>query len=326
MRFWKNGLKIDLEKAHMHTIENSSFVRYLSAKKSIDDRALNRNVWQHLWTVLPPSDKKRPLRILELGGGIGTMAERMIDAHRFTHAHYTTVEIEAELTAASRQRMTDRTAGADFKLSWRSRNTACLQKENGRITLEFVQANIFDYFKNGDFNQKWDLGLAHAFMDLVNPADVLPQFCAAVKPGGFLYLTLNYDGETILMPTLDPHLDKHIIRLYHQSMDERTIDGRKSGDSMAGRHLFAHLKKVRAQILACGSSDWIVFAGSRGYAPDEAYFLHFIIHTIHLALKDQPSLNQSNFEDWIRQRHAQIETGELILIAKQLDFLAQVPA
>ncbi len=305
--------------------ENLSFVRYLSAKKSIDDRALNRTVWNHLWTVLPRSDKKRPLRILELGGGIGTMAERMIEAGRLTHADYTSVEIEAVLTAESRQKVINWTARENFELSWSSKNTAFLQKENDQFTLKFVQANIFDFFKNDDFNQKWDLGLAHAFMDLVNPEDVLPQFCAVIKPGGFLYLTLNYDGETILMPTLDPCLDKHIIRLYNQSMDERTIDGRKSGDSQTGRHLFNRLNKADAKLLTAGSSDWIVFPGVKGYSPDEAYFLHFIIHTMHTELKDHRLLNDSDFENWIHKRHSQIDNSELIFIAKQFDFLAQIP-
>jgi SAM-dependent methyltransferase len=306
--------------------ENYNFVRYLAAKKSIDDRALNQGIWNQLWSVLPRTEKKRPLRILELGAGIGTMAERMIEWGRLTHADYTSVEIAAAHIAAWRRRMRNWASDKSFALRWDSKDSACIQKANNRFSHRFIQSNIFDFFETADFNARWDLGLAHAFMDLVNLKDAIPRFCARIKPGGFLYLTLNYDGETILLPIVDPHLDKFIIGLYHQSMDERKTDGRKSGDCQTGRHLFDHLKKAHTHILAVGSSDWIVFPGAQGYIPDETYFLHFIIHTIHAELKTHPLLRGHDFEDWIQQRHAQIDSGELIFIAKQLDFLAQIPA
>lgn len=304
--------------------ENLSFVRYLAVKKSIDDRALNRAVWNQLRTVLPRLDKKKPLRILELGSGIGTMAERMIKWGQLNHADYTSVEIEADHIAESRRRLNNWTARERFEIRWNSADTAWIQKENHEFTFKFIQANIYDFFETLDFSEKWDLGLAHAFMDLVDAVDVLPQFCAVIKPGGILYLTLNYDGETILLPTLDPDLDEHIMSLYNQSMDERTIDGRKSGNSQTGRHLFNHLNKADAKLLAAGSSDWIVFPGVKGYSPDEAYFLHFIIHTMHTELKDHRLLNDSDFENWIHKRHSQIDNSELIFIAKQFDFLAQI--
>lgn len=309
----------------MFTEEHLSFGRYLSVKKSIDDRALNRAVWNQLWTILHRPDKNRPLRILELGSGIGTMAERMVESGRLTYADYTAVEIEAELITESRQRLINRAEREGLELQWHSKDTAWIQKETDEFTFKFIQSNIYDFFKNVDLSEKWDLGLAHAFMDLVNTEDVLPQFCAIIKPGGFLYLTLNYDGETILLPTLDPDLDGHIMSLYNQSMDERTIDGRKTGDSRTGRHLFDHLKIVNAQLLAAGSSDWVVFPGIKGYSPDESYFLQFIIHTIHAELKDHRLLNTSDFESWIQQRYSQIHNGELIFVAKQLDFLARIP-
>ncbi len=249
----------------------------------------------------------------------------MVESGRLTYADYTAVEIEAELITESRRRLINRAERAELELQWHAKDTACIQKENDDLTFRFIQANIFNFFENEDFNEKWDLGLAHAFMDLINPEDVLPKFCAVIKPGGFLYLTLNYDGETILLPKLDPHLDEHIIHLYNQSMDERQIEGRKSGDSRTGRHLFDHLKKAGAQLLAAGSSDWVVFPSTKGYSPDEPDFLHFIIQTIHTELKDHRLLNTSDFESWIQQRHSQIDNGELIFVAKQLDFLARIP-
>src|SRR5260370_37157508 len=54
-----------------------SLIRYLAAKKSVDDRALNWQVWQRLVTALPRATPQQPLRILEVGAGIGNMVERL---------------------------------------------------------------------------------------------------------------------------------------------------------------------------------------------------------------------------------------------------------
>ena len=54
-----------------------SFARYLTAKKSVDDRALNRHVWQSLVAALPRATPEQPLQILEVGAGLGTMVERL---------------------------------------------------------------------------------------------------------------------------------------------------------------------------------------------------------------------------------------------------------
>lgn len=78
-------------------------------------------------------------------------------------------------------------------------------------------------------------------------------------------------------------------------------------------------------ILSAGSSDWVIYPGPTGYSPDEAYFLHFILDTIRGALTGKPDLDQRLFGDWIAERHRQIEKGDLIYIAHQLDLLAEVP-
>jgi hypothetical protein len=89
--------------------------------------------------------------------------------------------------------------------------------------------------------------------------------------------------------------------------------------------IFGYLRSAGAELLDAGSSDWVVFAGPNGYPADEAYFLHFIVHTMHAALEGHPDLDAARFEDWVAQRHAQVEQGALVYIAHQLDFLGRVP-
>ena len=142
--------------------------------------------------------------------------------------------------------------------------------------------------------------------------------------GGQQFFKPGKVGVELLEPIIDPVLDEQIQNLYHRTMDERMVDGRSSGDSRTGRHLFGHLKAAGAEIIAAGASDWVVFPGSHGYPQDEAYFLHFIIHTIQQALAGHAELDAPRFERWVAARHAQIARGELVYIAHQLDFMGRV--
>ncbi len=151
----------------------------------------------------------------------------------------------------------------------------------------------------------------------------LPILFNLLKPGGLFYFTLNFDGGTIFQPIIDAAFDEKITNLYHRTMDERISNGRPAGHSHTGRRLFKHLIDAGGEIIASGSSDWVVFADREGYAADEAYFLHFIVNTVHQALTGHPELESSLFEAWIAQRHAQIEAGTLIYIAHQLDFFGR---
>jgi hypothetical protein len=110
-------------------------------------------------------------------------------------------------------------------------------------------------------------------------------------PGGLFYCPITFDGGTVFQPEIDPEFDAAIETCYHQTTDQRLMAGAPSGDSRTGRHLFTQLRATDVEVRAAGSSDWVVFAGSNGYAADEAYFLHCIIHTVHTALAGHPSLD-----------------------------------
>ena len=64
-----------------------SFPRYLAAKKTVDDRALNAHVWQALRQQMPTSPA-----ILEVGAGIGTMVERLAEQQFISSATYTAID------------------------------------------------------------------------------------------------------------------------------------------------------------------------------------------------------------------------------------------
>ena len=68
-----------------------SFPRYLEAKKSVDDRALNRQVCEVLSEQLQSYPGRKPLSVLEIGAGIGTMIERLLEWNLIHDASYTEI-------------------------------------------------------------------------------------------------------------------------------------------------------------------------------------------------------------------------------------------
>lgn len=306
------------------------FVHYLAGKKTVDDRALNRDVHAALVRALPPQTLAAPLRALEIGAGIGTMIERLVSWGTLHHAHYTAIDAQPENIAALNDRLPLWAADQGLKVTARpiagaARAETCLEDDHRSLTIAARVVDLFDLIADAGGQEEWDLLIAHAILDLLDLPRALPQILPLVRPGGALYLTLNFDGATLLEPALDPTFDDEIERLYHQTMDDRITNGHPSGDSRAGRHLFSLLRANGAEVVAAGASDWVVFAGPQGYPADEADFLHRIVETMCEALQSHPALaaRRDRFLDWIARRHAQIENGTLVYTAHQLDFLAR---
>lgn len=295
----------------------TDFTRYLAAKKSVDNRALHQQTWEALASVLDTPDT---LEILEIGGGIGTMIERLLARKMLQHTHYTLLDEEGENIAEARQRLPAWAAENNFAVSWQN-ETLILWKDGLETKVSFLAEDLFDFLACHNPAEKYDLLIAHAFLDLVDIPATLPKLIDLLHPQSHVYFTVNFDGESIFEPAA-PH-DDEIIARYHQTMDERVIAGKPSGDSRAGRHLFQHLNAAGCEILSAGSSDWVVF-GDETYPVDEAYFLHFIVATIHNALLRDGEIAPHRVDAWASARHTQITRGALVYIAHQLDFLGRV--
>jgi SAM-dependent methyltransferase len=302
-----------------------SFTRYLAAKKSLDDRALNRHVWQCLGQALPEVASDRAVQVLEIGAGIGTMVERVVEWGLLQQATYTAIDADPEMVAEHRRRLPRWMAEHGFHVWEDTSARQCFRRNGHDIIVETEAIDLQHFVERIQGRGAWDLLIAHAVLDLLDIPATLPSLLGLLRPGGLLYGSMIFDGATILQPEIDPEVDAQIEALYHQTMDQRRIADHLSGDSRSGRHVFAHLRAVGADILAAGSSDWIIFAGPQGYPGDTAYFLHFIVQTIGAALRGHLQLDPGRLTHWIAQRQAQIETGALVYIAHQLDVLACAP-
>jgi SAM-dependent methyltransferase len=301
-----------------------SFRRYLTAKQSVDERALNRHVWQSLVAALPRATPEQQLQILEVGAGLGTMVERLFAGGMLTHATYTAIDMEPTLIAEARRRLPQWATAQGLQVQQDSQTQLHMQRLGQDISVATEAIDLFRFIAREQGQRVWDLLIAQAVLDLVDVPTTLPALLSLLRPGGLFYCPITFDGATVFQPEIDREFDAAIEVGYHQTMDRRLVAGKPSGDSRTGRHLFTHLRAVGVEVLAAGSSDWVVFAGPNGYAADEAYFLHFIIHTMHTALSGQPDLDAERLTAWIAQRHAQVEQGTLVYIAHQLDILGRV--
>lgn len=299
-----------------------SFPRYLASKKSVDDRALNRHVWQTLSAELALRPANTPLRVLEIGAGIGTMVERTLEWGLLKQANYTALDAQHENITQAINRLSHWASQAGYQVK-QSSSGLRIQRLEQDITVHFEAIDLFDFIAREDFQTNWEVVIAHAFLDLLDLPSALPQILRLCTPGGLFYFSLNFDGLTVLEPVIDPVFDAQVLALYHRSMDERRIAGKPSGDSRAGRRLFDQITVSGGDILDAGSSDWVVFPMQGAYLAEEAYFLHFIIHTIHQELVHHPELDADRLADWATARHAQIDRGELVYIAHQLDFVGR---
>ncbi|MDD2901746.1 MAG: class I SAM-dependent methyltransferase [Syntrophales bacterium] len=299
-----------------------SFTRYLAAKKSVDDRSLNYQVFAALKRSLETFAGPAPLRVLEIGCGLGTMVERLLDWDLLRRPTvYTGIDLKPENIVGARKRLSSYAARNGYPLTAEAGVLQLLPAPEEKVSVALEAMDLHDFLRREQGRRTWDLLIAHAFLDLVDLPTTLPPLLSLLERGGFCYFTLNFDGATIFLPSLDPEFDRQIEELYHQTMDQRLINGRPSGHSRTGRLLFRELPAAGAQILAAGASDWVVHPGPEGYPADESYFLHFIIHTVDTALTGHPQLPQDRFRDWVAARHRQIERGELVYLARQLDFL-----
>jgi SAM-dependent methyltransferase len=301
----------------------ADYIRYLAAKKRVDDRSLNRQVWDRLAEALRSRQDPAPLRVLEVGCGIGTMVERMLDEGLLHRAAYTGIDIEPEFLRAAGERLR-RTAHFQRSELSAAGDTAVLSSPGHQVRVTLQAADLLEFMERSAERSSWDLLVAHAVLDLIDLPTALPRLLGLLVPGGRFYFTLNFDGATIFEPVLDPELDALIEALYHQTMDQRRRGGHPAGSCVTGRRLFGSLAAAGARVAAAGGSDWVVFPGPDGYPGDEAYFLQVIVDTVGQALQGHPRLAAGRLREWLHRRHGQIEAGELIYLAHQVDFFGYI--
>ncbi|MFW6265847.1 MAG: class I SAM-dependent methyltransferase [Halanaeroarchaeum sp.] len=278
-------------------------IRYLEAKRTVDDRAMDDGVFAELKRLLGPNPT-----ILEAGCGTGTMVPRLLH-DGITDGTYLGVDRDETIVGFGRD-----VRPKELRSVGREVDSSQGGFRADDLTVSFEVGDALDAF--ADVNDP-DCVVAASFADLVPLEDLLDTIAATLRPGGLAYLPLTFDGGTIFQP--DHPADERVIDAYHQAIAERP--GR---DVRAGRHLLQQFQERPGKLLSVASSDWIVRPRDGSYPADEAYFLGRILEFVESSLSGRsPSVR--GLADWLEARRRQLAASELTYVAHQYDLLYQTP-
>ena len=191
-----------------------------------------------------------------------------------------------------------------------------------KIRVSFECGYLDEFFRKS--NQALDLITTHAVMDLLPLLPTLEKFATRLMDGGLLYSTINYDGDTSLLPVyVDPTFERQLLDYYNASMEKRRISGELTGGAYAGRRLHTALTKTGFKIIAVGSSDWNITPVDGAYRDRDDICLVALLDMIRGENADSTDVDASALSDWYEQRLYQLGQGQLGMIVHQLDILAR---
>jgi 2-polyprenyl-3-methyl-5-hydroxy-6-metoxy-1,4-benzoquinol methylase len=167
-------------------VSDDSYERYLLSKKTVDDRAFNRIVLEYVTAELRRFATGTPVRVLEIGAGIGTMIARLVDWKVLTHADCTAVDVDPAFLNEAREWLTDwgrrgglQVSGGDEVLRFRS--------DEIDLSVRFVAAEISEFLRSAATMGRFDFLIACAFLDLVELPATLERLFALLQPGGLYW-------------------------------------------------------------------------------------------------------------------------------------------
>ncbi len=297
-------------------------VRYLAAKRTVDDRSVNSRVRDALTTAVSASPT-----VYDAGAGTGVWLSRLLD-WQVVPASYHGVDTDASLLDAARNRRADELADRGFAVADGPENGFRADDTTVRFTAGDALAATASTV---------DLVMAGSFLDLAPVENALDRFETVTTDGGLVYAPATFDGGTFFAPTHPA--DDLVERLYHADID------RTPGRSVtAGRSAMAAFRDRPGTLLAVGSADWVVRpTDAGGYPNDEAYFLDRILGYVadtlvapsveRLSNLDPTTVAVSAFArerapdetdaitDWLVARREAFQHRRLSYVAHHLDLL-----
>jgi SAM-dependent methyltransferase len=282
-----------------------SFADYLEAKLALDERSLNPTVRK---AFLESLRDRVEVRCLDVGAGTGATLRRLLAWGVSGRWRVTALDRDGALLDLARDK---------FRAALRAR---CARADDPVIEALFACGEL-DRHRPRD---RYDVVVAHAFLDLMPLPQTLAHLCACLEPGGFLYATLNYDGETLLAPLYrDTGLEAALLACYDESMEQRRAHGLPTGGALCGRRLQALLPHQGFEVLAQGRSDWLLHPVPGAYPDGDGACLE---HLLGLILKEGLASRRfapQTLERWHRERLQLLHGNRLAARVRHLDFLAR---
>jgi SAM-dependent methyltransferase len=291
-----------------------SFADYLAAKFTLDERSLNPEVRSALLQCLRDMPS---VECLDVGAGTGATVQRMLRWRSSQPWRMTALDCDAGLIEiageATRQLLEDsgeRPVATD----------GAVRSRDGRIEVRFAACELGAHRPCS----RYDLVTAHAVLDLVALAPVLDAFARWLRPGGLLYATINCDGEPEIWPRYrDAGFELALLGCYTESMEQRRVDGLRSGGAYCGRRLQALLPQHQFVLMAQGSSDWNIGPSGRSYRDCDQVCLNALLDLIWKEGRPSGRFNAEALERWWEDRMRMVQACTLEMRVPNRDLLAR---
>lgn len=307
--------------------------RYLAAKRTVDDRALNARVFEE--TVAFLSDCDPPAQIVEVAAGIGTMLERLLERDALPgEVEYTMLDVDPESIAAAEQRLPEQARSLGYtvethdgqRLADGFRGSApsfdvTLSRSDRRVRVRAGTADAFPFAAGTD--RTWDLLIGAAFLDIVPGSNRLETLFEMV-PGGGYYTPITFDGASRFVPAVDRLFDRRLEQRWHAGMRA----GDDPNDPRAGSRLPVRVAEAGGTVESIGGSSWVVRPepgpDGTGYPGEEAYFLFHVLQFVEQSLMADPQLDDNRVREWVADRRNRVGEATLRYIAHNLDAFGRV--
>ncbi len=300
------------------------YPHFLAAKRLLDERSINLRIWQRFVGLASDLGRQRGhLRILEIGPGLGATACRVIESMRGIPVEYHLIDLASSHLSAAGSHVLTHLHSAGYKVNAQTESLIEAERDHTPLRIVLLNADATSPDVRSRING-FDVLIGQALLDLVDVDEDLDAFLSFLKPGSVFYFPITYDGLTYFGPQLEAQQDERVVCIYNHSMDERARVLGRAGGSRTGRLVLERLRPRPLGMLDVGSSDWVVFSGSGGYAEDEIAFLSEILDFVEKELMRSGQMQEEAAADWVRKRREQLVTGELIYLSHQLDFVGQL--
>lgn len=279
------------------------YVRYLSAKRSVDDRALNERVLADLDRFLQQKstemDQTQVVRVLEVGAGIGAMCARFLQRGTFSPfatVEYMLLDIKTDVLTAARKNLIELVYNLSPSSPQLSSNdqqlkpvllpsaTVCGSKNvhyqgmdssdeislpplriRDGFTVTFHKEDALDFAKRHE--SALDMIIGAAVLDLWPLEQAVPLLLACLKESGMraFYFPVNFDGTTDLFPPSceGPLFDASVEGAFHRAMGTRHTFDHETQAAHTGRHVVPAIMQSKGVVRSAGGSAWMVIPDAK---------------------------------------------------------------
>ena len=296
-----------------------SFADYLAAKYALDSRSLNPDVYQCLLSEIKPKTK---LHWLDLGTGAAAMLRRLANVLPTESINAIGIDSDKDLLKLGETQIKQWLRNQGYSI--KHQDGTLVAKTDGRqLEFRFDCRSIYDAIPAALFGN-FDFVTAHTVMDLLVLSPATASIANYMTKGGLLYATLNYEGETTLIPGYqDENLENKILSHYNRSMEDRRLNGHKTGAARSGRRLVSELQNNGFELIAYGSSDWNMTPIHGRYRDKDQTCIASLLEMINKEATLDPQTDPDQLAAWFANRMSLLAQQKLGMIVHQLDILAK---